>query len=155
VQPPCGRQCADSRYAARPKPLACYVFSSNKANIDRVLYNTSSGAFVSNDTMMQASINTLPFGGVGPSGIGGYHGKFSFDTFSHMKPVVKKFAGLEFANEPRYAPYSDSKFKQIAMFLGYPDKPSGGSRKPLLFGIALAVGLGLVGYYTNIHTAWS
>jgi len=57
----------------------------------------------------QASMHTLPFGGVGPSGIGGYHGRWSFLAFSHMKPVVHKYGSLEVLNDMRMAPYSDDK----------------------------------------------
>jgi len=96
---------------ARPKPLALYVFSQNKAVQEQVLASTSSGGVCINDTVMQVGVATLPFGGVGESGMGSYHGKASFDTFSHFKSVLKK--GLWFDLKWRYAPYSDSGLKMI------------------------------------------
>jgi acyl-CoA reductase-like NAD-dependent aldehyde dehydrogenase len=88
---------------ARPKPLALYLFSRDKQKQKRVLRDTSSGGVCINDTVMQGALTSLPFGGVGNSGIGSYHGKASFDTFSHYKSVLNK--GLWFDLEWRYAPY--------------------------------------------------
>ncbi len=88
---------------SRPKPLALYIFSRDKNKQQRVLRETSSGGVCINDTVMQVGVTSLPFGGVGNSGIGSYHGKASFDTFSHYKSVLNK--GLWFDLEWRYAPY--------------------------------------------------
>jgi len=74
----------------KPKPLALYVFSEDKEFQDLVLENTSSGGVCINDTILQITSPELPFGGVGNSGIGNYHGKSSFDTFSHYKSILKK-----------------------------------------------------------------
>ena len=104
----------------RPKPLALYLFSKNNKNIEYVQYNTSSGAYTTNDVMVHAACNTLPFGGVGPSGIGGYHGKHSFDTFSHLKPVMIKYPGLEGLNAVRTAPFDKKKQSSLLWFLDYP-----------------------------------
>merc|ERR1711862_18448 len=104
----------------RDKPLALYIFSNNKKTVKFVQENTSSGGFTSNDTMTHAACNTLPFGGVGPSGIGGYHGKHSFDAFSHMKPCMHKYPGLESLNDVRVAPYTPKKLSTLCWFLGYP-----------------------------------
>lgn len=90
---------------SRPKPLALYIFSKNKDIQQQVLMNTSSGGVCINDTIMQVGVNELPFGGVGDSGIGSYHGKTSFDTFSHQKSVLKK--SFWFDLNWRYAPYAD------------------------------------------------
>ncbi|MEL7036534.1 MAG: aldehyde dehydrogenase [Cyanobacteria bacterium J06592_8] len=87
----------------RPKPLALYFFSKDKAKQQRILQETSSGGVCLNDTVMQVGVTNLPFGGVGDSGIGTYHGKASFDTFSHYKSVLKKFFWLDL--NWRYAPY--------------------------------------------------
>ena len=89
----------------RPKPLALYFFSKNKDNQERVLRETSSGGVCINDTLMHFGVPELPFGGVGNSGIGSYHGKASFDTFSHYKSVLKNnfLIDLKF----RYAPYAN------------------------------------------------
>jgi len=88
---------------ARPKPLALYLFSKDKEKQERVLRETSSGGVSINDTVMQFGVITLPFGGVGDSGIGSYHGKASFDTFSHQKSVLQKSFLLDL--KWRYAPY--------------------------------------------------
>ncbi|MBD3885543.1 aldehyde dehydrogenase [Phormidium tenue FACHB-886] len=89
---------------ARPKPLALYVFSKNRQVQQQVLQQTSSGGVCVNDTIMQIGPSTLPFGGVGDSGIGSYHGKFGFDTFSHAKSVLFKPFWFDLAW--RYAPYA-------------------------------------------------
>lgn len=88
---------------ARSKPLALYVFSKDKDKQQRVLRETSSGGVCINDTVMQFGVTSLPFGGVGDSGIGSYHGKASFDTFSHEKSVLQKSFLLDL--KWRYAPY--------------------------------------------------
>lgn len=80
---------------SRPKPLALYFFSKDQAKQQQVLQNTSSGGVCLNDTVMQVGVTNLPFGGVGDSGMGSYHGKASFDTFSHYKSVLKKFFWLD------------------------------------------------------------
>jgi len=108
---------------ARPKPLALYIFSSDKKVVQKFQENTSSGGFISNDTMVHAACNTLTFGGVGNSGMGGYHGKNSFDCFTHYKPVIHKFPGLEALNAIRLPPWSNSKLSKMLWFLGYPTKP--------------------------------
>ncbi|MGK7911660.1 MAG: aldehyde dehydrogenase [Synechococcus sp.] len=95
----------------RPKPLALYVFSSRSEVQERVLSSTSSGGACINDTVMHVGVDTLPFGGVGDSGIGAYHGKFTFDTFSHYRSVLKK--GLWLDLKWRYAPYTEAGLKQI------------------------------------------
>lgn len=98
---------------ARPKPLALYLFSKDKQKQQQVLQQTSSGGVCLNDTVMQVGVTTLPFGGVGDSGMGNYHGKASFDTFSHFKSVLKK--GFWFDLNWRYPPYNGklSLFKRI------------------------------------------
>ena len=75
---------------SRPKPLALYLFSNDRAKQERVLSATSSGGVCLNDTIMQVGVIDLPFGGVGDSGIGSYHGRASFDTFSHYKSVLRR-----------------------------------------------------------------
>jgi aldehyde dehydrogenase (NAD+) len=89
---------------ARPKPLALYVFSKNPQVQQQVLQQTSSGGACINDTIMHIAPSTLPFGGVGDSGIGSYHGKAGFDTFSHKKSVLYKSFWLDLPF--RYAPYA-------------------------------------------------
>jgi aldehyde dehydrogenase (NAD+) len=75
---------------SRPKPLALYVFTSDDAVGRRVAERTSSGGMCINHVVIQLAIAELPFGGVGPSGMGAYHGKAGFDTFSHRKSVLVK-----------------------------------------------------------------
>lgn len=101
---------------ARPKPLALYFFSKDKQKQQQVLQETSSGGVCINDTVMHHAVSTLPFGGVGDSGIGGYHGKASFDTFSHYKSVLKK--GFWLDPNWRYPPYNKGKLSLLKRFIG-------------------------------------
>jgi len=75
---------------SRPKPLALYFFSENRKKQKEILKNNSSGEVCINETVMHLASSFLPFGGVGNSGMGAYHGKASFDNFSHLKSVIKK-----------------------------------------------------------------
>jgi len=74
---------------SRPKPLALYVFSEDKAFANEVLESTSSGDAEINSTLIHVGTHFLPFGGIGSSGIGKYHGQYSFQTFSHMRSVLE------------------------------------------------------------------
>jgi aldehyde dehydrogenase (NAD+) len=76
-----------------------------------VLAKTSSGGVCINDTVMHVALNSLPFGGVGNSGMGSYHGKASFDTFSHQRSVLKR--SMLFDLNWRYAPYTSVRLRQI------------------------------------------
>nr|CAD7405601.1 unnamed protein product [Timema poppensis] len=77
------------------KPLAFYIFSKSSKDRDLLINNVSCGGVCCNDTIMHLAVDTLPFGGVGNSGIGSYHGKYSFDTFTHKKScLVKDFNGI-------------------------------------------------------------
>ncbi len=87
------------------KPLALYFFSNNKKNQKKVLENIQAGGVSINDTLMHIVNPKLPFGGIGHSGMGAYHGKFSFKTFSHAKSVVKKGTWLDMPI--RYAPFKN------------------------------------------------
>uniref|UniRef100_A0A673TEF5 Aldehyde dehydrogenase domain-containing protein n=1 Tax=Suricata suricatta TaxID=37032 RepID=A0A673TEF5_SURSU len=91
----------------REKPLALYAFSNNKQVVNQVLDRTSSGSFGGNDGFIYLTLTSLPLGGVGNSGMGRYHGKFSFDTFSHHRACLCSPPGLEKLNEIRYPPYTD------------------------------------------------
>ncbi|MHB9943759.1 aldehyde dehydrogenase [Clostridium sporogenes] len=86
-----------------PKPLALYYFSEDKEKQEFIIKNISFGGGCINDTIMHLSTSTLPFGGVGSSGIGGYHGRASFDTFSHKKSILKKSNLIDI--KIRYAPF--------------------------------------------------
>ena len=100
---------------ARPKPLALYIFSKDPVKQKKVLNETSSGTICINDTTIHLTISDLPFGGVGDSGIGSYHGKASFDTFSHHKSVLKRGLWLDLGW--RYAPYTLKQLKKIKRFV--------------------------------------
>jgi len=87
------------------KPLALYLFTGSKATENKIIENVSFGGGCINETVMHLANNNLPFGGVGASGMGAYHGKYSFDAFSHKKAVMKK---TNFFDVPlRYPPYND------------------------------------------------
>jgi aldehyde dehydrogenase (NAD+) len=100
---------------AQPKPLALYLFSNNSSLQKQILESTSSGGVCINDTIMHAALSNLPFGGVGDSGMGSYHGKKTFDTFSHFKSVLSKSFWLDLPW--RYAPYAD-KLEMVKRMLG-------------------------------------
>ena len=86
-----------------PKPLALYLFGGSDAEQQQVLTTTSSGGVCINDVIMQAGIPEMPFGGVGGSGMGSYHGRAGFETFSHQKAVLKRPFRFDF--KVRYPPY--------------------------------------------------
>ncbi len=102
---------------ARDKPLAMYVFSPSSAVADAFLARTSAGGVTINDCLLHISVETLPFGGVGCSGCGAYHGKLTFQTFSHKKAVLVKPTGMESANDLRYPPYTDDKLGWLRWLL--------------------------------------
>ncbi len=95
---------AIEKVLAKPRPLALYLFGGNESDQEIILNKTSSGNVCVNDVVLQAGIPTLPFGGVGASGIGNYHGLAGFETFSHQKSILKKpfWPDLKF----RYPPYN-------------------------------------------------
>ncbi|KAK4486006.1 hypothetical protein RD792_008667 [Penstemon davidsonii] len=97
----------------KPKPLAIYAFTKNDKLKKQILQETSSGSVTFNDAIIQFICDALPFGGVGQSGFGRYHGKFSFDTFSHEKAVLHRSFFLEL--EPRYPPWNDFKLEFIRL----------------------------------------
>ncbi|QWE19127.1 coniferyl aldehyde dehydrogenase [Polynucleobacter corsicus] len=95
----------------RPKPLALYWFGKNKGVMKRILSETRSGGVTINDTLLHAAVEDLPFGGIGASGMGAYHGKAGFEAFSHRKSVleVRGFFGLHFLRGTQLArpPYGN------------------------------------------------
>ncbi|TAF10180.1 MAG: aldehyde dehydrogenase [Nostocales cyanobacterium] len=101
---------------SQSKPLTLYLFSQNKNLQQKILQTTSSGAVCLNETVIHFTVPSLPFGGVGNSGIGSYHGKASFDTFSHYKSVLKNPFWIDI--KLRYAPYKGklSILKQLFKF---------------------------------------
>ncbi|RAL52546.1 hypothetical protein DM860_017240 [Cuscuta australis] len=98
---------------SRPKPLALYAFTKNEVLKERILHETSSGSVVFNDTMVQFVCDALPFGGVGRSGFGRYHAKYSFDEFSHEKAVLHRTFYLEL--EPRHPPWNSFKLEFVRL----------------------------------------
>ena len=96
-------------------PLALYFFSKNKKNIQKMLANVSFGGGCINDTIIHLATSHMPFGGVGASGIGGYHGKGGFDTFTHYKSIVDKKTILDLPM--RYQPYKKINDKIIKIFM--------------------------------------
>ena len=90
---------------SKDKPLALYYFSEDKNKVEKVLNSTSSGGVTINDTLVHVSSSYLPFGGVGNSGMGEYHGKYSFDLFSNKKGVMNRKTFLDL--KIRYAPFQN------------------------------------------------
>ncbi|HQM96959.1 MAG TPA: aldehyde dehydrogenase [Clostridia bacterium] len=99
----------------REKPLALYVFSTNSYIQRKITENLSYGGGCINDTIVHLATSKMGFGGVGYSGMGAYHGKFSFDTFTHYKGILNKAIWLDLPM--RYHPYNEKNYKMIKMFL--------------------------------------
>jgi aldehyde dehydrogenase (NAD+) len=108
-----GAACREIR--SRPKPLALYLFSHDRQAQRRVLNETSSGGVCFNDVVMQAGSSQLPFGGVGESGMGTYHGEAGFLTFSHLRSVLRRPFWLDVPL--RYPPYA-GKLAWVQRLLG-------------------------------------
>jgi len=105
-----------SSISSRPKPLALYLFSTDSAAKARVLRETSSGGLVVNDTLVQSASLELPFGGVGGSGMGAYHGRWGFDRLSHARAVMER---SEWGDaEVRYPPSSPLKLTLYRSVMG-------------------------------------
>ena len=96
---------------SRPKPLAVYAFTSSKATKKRIVAEVPGGAVVFNHIAMHVLVPQLPLGGVGDSGMGGYHGEWGFQTFSHRKSVLSKSV----KPDPRfvYPPYTQRAFALV------------------------------------------
>lgn len=97
------------------KPLALYIFSENKKIINSIIESTSSGGVSINETISHIINPDLPFGGIGNSGIGNYHGKYSFDTFSHKRSVLRKTT--KFKLKLIYPPFDEKKLKKVKLVL--------------------------------------
>ncbi|KAL4612216.1 hypothetical protein ACB092_08G182500 [Castanea dentata] len=102
---------------SRPKSLAIYCFTKNKTLQRMMISETSSGSVIFNDTIIQYAADTLPFGGVGESGFGRYHGKFSFDTFSHEKAIVRRSFLTDFWF--RFPPWNNYKLQLLESAFNY------------------------------------
>lgn len=96
---------------SQPKPLALYIFSGDKAFAERMLARIPSGGACINDTVSHILNPALPFGGRGASGLGAYHGKYSFDTFSHKRSVLSKSVCIK--TDAAFPPFSARKLGLI------------------------------------------
>lgn len=104
-----------SRLKRAPSPLAFYIFSEDESAIKDAIHTVPFGGGCVNDTVMHLVNSHLPFGGIGNSGMGKYHGKYSFDTFSHSKSIVRKLHYFDL--RLRYHPYDEKKYKIIRKFM--------------------------------------
>ena len=101
--------------AAHPHPLALYFFSENKRAQKEVLARCQFGGGCLNDCIIHLATSAMPFGGVGESGMGGYHGKAGFEEFSHFRSIVDKKTWMDLP--VRYQPYSGVKDRMLRLFL--------------------------------------
>jgi aldehyde dehydrogenase (NAD+) len=106
---------AIARINAGDKPLALYAFTSSDATAQHVLHSTSSGGMLVNHTLLHLGVPNLPFGGVGESGMGSYHGKAGFEAFSHRRSVLQKPSKPDV--KLMYPPYSAIKDKLLRRFM--------------------------------------
>jgi aldehyde dehydrogenase (NAD+) len=100
----------------RPKPLAMYIFSHSRHNVRKIINETSSGGAAINETILHVGNHHLPFGGVGASGLGNYHGYFGFRAFSHERAVLRRRWGNSLLRRT-YPPYTTSKVDLIKSLL--------------------------------------
>jgi len=100
---------------SKPKPLTLYIYSNDVAIQQRILDSTTSGGAAINECMFQMLSDELPFGGVGPSGMGAYHGKHTFMTFSHQRGVLNKTTMFDM--NVRYPPFNPSKISMMKHLL--------------------------------------
>jgi aldehyde dehydrogenase (NAD+) len=107
---------AISEVKKREKPLSCYIFTNDTSIKNKLLYELSFGGGAVNEAIMHISNSHLPFGGVGQSGMGSYHGEAGFKTFSHYKSVLEKATWFE--TKLKYPPYSGRKLKWIKRLMG-------------------------------------
>jgi len=130
----------------REKPLSLYVFTEDTKIQKKFMDETSSGGLTFNETIFQLTVDTLPFGGVGNSGMGAYHGKASFDTFSHQKSVFIKDLGMvgEKLGALRYPPYKENNLSILRFLTKKRTLPSFG-----WLGYLLTFGLGLMTAFIN------
>lgn len=106
---------AIAQIKSQPKPLALYLFTTNKKTRDKVFSEVSFGGGALNDTIMHLANPNLPFGGVGNSGTGSYHGEYGFAAFSHQKSIIEKPNWFE--PFVKYAPYSKFKLSILKRLL--------------------------------------
>jgi len=122
---------------AGEKPLSMYIFTNEETQKKEFLHKTSSGACIINEVFTYLSINQLPFGGVGHSGLGKYHGKHSFHTFSHNKAVLQRPDTTILDAPIKYPPYVPWKVSALAMIMGVRSRRQINIVKSLLLLVAL------------------
>ncbi|KAK8376602.1 hypothetical protein O3P69_009904 [Scylla paramamosain] len=126
---------------ARDAPLTCYVFSTSSKQQQTFAQQVLSGSMCFNDCVVHFSIHDLPFGGIGNSGMGAYHGKASFDSFTHNKAcLIRNYNKVaEMIGKMRYPPYSDTNTKRLSMLLKEFNLPSLKALSyVLVFGLGIA-----------------
>merc|ERR1719436_818983 len=119
------------------KPLAMYIFG-REVDADKVIHGTSSGGVCVNDTIFHIANPDLPFGGVGGSGMGRYHGKYGFDEFSHIRSVMYRATWIDPAQ--RYPPYTETNLRMMEKIMVGPLLPPVAKKVAAAVG---AVGVGL------------
>lgn len=132
----------------RDLALTMYVFTKEEKVQELFLNSTRSGSVSINDTVMLFTIDVLPFGGVGMSGMGAYHGKYSFDTFTHHKSVLDKGTSFipEFLSAARYPPYTEGKLSYLTMLL---KKRPGIAYKYFTYAFLIGIGAASVILYNS------
>ncbi|XP_070158705.1 aldehyde dehydrogenase, dimeric NADP-preferring isoform X1 [Polyergus mexicanus] len=140
----------------RERPLVLYVFSMSKRVQDLIINQISSGAVCVNDTILQYTVETLPFGGVGNSGIGAYHGKYTYDTFTHKKGcLIRNYNKIaEMLGKNRFSPYSDKKLMLLRHLLERRPGIPGIKYLPyiLMFGLGILITVGFKAILKNVNT---
>ncbi|XP_077594003.1 aldehyde dehydrogenase, dimeric NADP-preferring-like [Stigmatopora nigra] len=121
----------------RDKPLALYIFSSDNKVIKKMIGKTTSGGVTVNDVLMHYTLISLPFGGVGQSGMGFYHGKHTFDQFSHQRGCLHRSLGMESINLARYPPQDRQRARRARLALKSPLIDL--SRKTYIWAISVTV----------------
>ncbi|XP_018586141.1 fatty aldehyde dehydrogenase-like isoform X3 [Scleropages formosus] len=134
----------------REKPLALYIFSPDTKLIKRMIAETSSGGVLANDCLVQYSVSSLPFGGVGNSGMGAYHGKYGFDQLSHLRSCLVKSLSMEVANKIRYPPHTAKKVGWARFFI-YRQVNLGRLGKLVLLPLLALIAAIALQHYTEQH----
>jgi len=132
---------------SRDKPLSMYIFSTRDELVRKFREQTSSGSICVNDTVIHLVAEALPFGGVGKSGIGAYHGKHSFKTFSHKKSVLHRGFNpiIEWVAKKRYPPYSENHLKRMLRLL---------KRRPNPIPLETGEAIGLLSFMLGLLTCY-
>jgi aldehyde dehydrogenase (NAD+) len=132
-----------------PKPLALYVFGKDRPFIDDITNNTPSGGVCINDVVFHYANSFLPFGGIGPSGMGSAHGVFGFQAFSHQKGILRKDDHMVLDIPQRYPPYSSTNLAIFRLNCYLPSLPYIGkdAARVLLFSALVVAGICTANYF--------